>query len=116
MQTLSGQIEQALAQIGAASSLEILDGLRVSVLGKTGLVTEQLKQLGKLPADERKVQGERVNRAKEQLQLAIAARKASLEDAAFDKRLNEERIDVTLPGRNADLGGSHPVTHTLERI
>ena len=116
MDTLGSQIEQALEQIGAASSLEVLDGLRVSLLGKTGLVTEQLKQLGKLPADQRKSQGELVNRAKEQLQAAIAARKLTLEDAAFGKRLAEERVDISLPGRNADLGGIHPVTRTLERI
>src|SRR5450432_793045 len=116
METLGWQIEQALGQIGSASSLETLDGLRVSLLGKAGLVTEQVKQLGKLPADQRKVQGEQVNRAKEQLQQAIAARKCTLEDAALDKRLAEERVDVTLPGRNADLGGIHPVTRTLDRI
>ncbi len=116
MDTLGSQVEQALGQIASAASLDALDGLRVSLLGKTGLVTEQLKQLGKLPTDERKVQGERVNRAKEQLQQAIAARKATLEDSAFDKRLSEERVDITLPGRDADLGGFHPVTRTLDRI
>jgi phenylalanyl-tRNA synthetase alpha chain len=116
MESLSSQVEQALGQIGSAASLETLDGLRVTLLGKTGLVTEQLKQLGKLPADQRKSQGELVNRAKEQLQSAIAARRFTLEDAAFDKRLAEERVDISLPGRNADLGGIHPVTRTLERI
>jgi phenylalanyl-tRNA synthetase alpha chain len=116
METLSDQIERALEQIGSAASLETLDGLRVSLLGKTGLVTEQLKQLGKLPADERKVQGERVNRAKERLQSAIATRKLALEEAVFDKRLAEERIDITLPGRNRDLGSIHPVTRALDRI
>lgn len=115
-ETLGNRIEQALGQIGSASSLEMLDGLRVSLLGKSGLVTEQLKQLGKLPPDERKIHGEQVNRAKEQLQQATAARKAVLENAVFDKRLAEERVDVTLPGRNADLGGIHPVTRALDRI
>ena len=115
-ETLGNRIEQALGQIGSASSLEMLDGLRVSLLGKSGLVTEQLKQLGKLPSDERKTHGEQVNRAKEQLQEAIAARKSVLENATFDKRLAEERLDVTLPGRNADLGGIHPVTRALDRI
>jgi phenylalanyl-tRNA synthetase alpha chain len=90
--------------------------LRVSLLGKSGLVTEQLKALGKLAPEQRKAHGELVNRAKEQLQQAIAARKQVLENAAFDKRLAEERVDVTLPGRNSELGSIHPVSRALERI
>ena len=116
MPDLDQQIESSLTQIAAAPTLDVLDALRVSLLGKSGLVTAQLKQLGKLPADERKAQGERVNRTKERLQQAIAMRKSVLEDAAFDQRLAAERIDITLPGRNVDLGSIHPVTRTLERI
>ena len=113
---LDAQIEQALTQIGTAASLDALDALRVALLGKSGLVTEQLKTLGKLAPDERKAQGALVNRAKERLQDAIAQRKSALEDAAFDARLADEKIDITLPGRNADLGSIHPVTRALERI
>ena len=116
MMELDAQIEQALTQIGTASSLDALDALRVALLGKSGLVTEQLKMLGKLAPDERKAQGALVNRAKERLQDAIAQRKSALENASFDARLAGERIDITLPGRNADLGGIHPVTRALERI
>ncbi|HTI96917.1 MAG TPA: phenylalanine--tRNA ligase subunit alpha [Rudaea sp.] len=113
---LDAQIEQALMQVESASSLDALEALRVALLGKSGLVTEQLKALGKLAPDERKAQGALVNRAKERLQDAIAQRKGVLENAAFDARLAGEKIDITLPGRNADLGGIHPVTRTLERI
>jgi phenylalanyl-tRNA synthetase alpha chain len=113
---LDAQIEQALTQIAAAPTLEALDALRVAWLGKTGHLTEQLKQLGKLPPEQRKAHGEHVNRAKERLQAAIAERKSALENAAFDKRLAEEQVDVTLPGRNASLGSIHPVTRTLDRI
>ena len=116
MTDLDQQIESSSAQIVTAPTLQALDALRVTLLGKSGLLTEQLKQLGKLPAHERKAQGERVNRAKDRLQHAIATRKAMLEDAAFDQRLAGERIDITLPGRNADLGSIHPVTRALERI
>jgi phenylalanyl-tRNA synthetase alpha chain len=110
------QIEQALTQIGSAPTLEALDALRVALLGKSGLVTEQLKALGKLPPEQRKTYGEQVNRAKECLQQAIAERKATLENAAFDKRLAEEQVDVTLPGRRAEVGSIHPVTRALDRI
>ena len=116
MDALEVEVEASLSRIAQASSIAELENLRVGLLGKSGLVTEQLKALGKLAADERKAAGERVNRIKEALQEAISARRTILEEAAFDKRLAEERVDVTLPGRAADLGGVHPVTRALERI
>jgi len=115
-QTLTEQTEHALSQVAAAATLEVLDALRVSLLGKSGLITEQLKALGKLPPDERKTHGERVNRAKETILAAIAARKAVLEAAALRQRLSSERVDVTMPGRNAEHGSLHPLTRALERI
>ena len=115
-QTLTEQTEHALSQVAAAATLEVLDALRVSLLGKSGLITEQLKALGMLPPDERKTHGERVNRAKETILAAIAARKAVLEAAALRQRLSSERVDVTMPGRNAEHGSLHPLTRALERI
>jgi phenylalanyl-tRNA synthetase alpha chain len=106
----------ALADIDAAASLDGLDALRVALLGKSGSITSQLKQLGALPPEQRKAFGEQVNRAKDAVSEAIAARKLRLEDAAFDQRLATERIDVTLPGRGNGVGNLHPVSRTLERI
>jgi phenylalanyl-tRNA synthetase alpha chain len=113
---LDSQIDQALTRIGAASTLDALDALRVSVLGKSGLVTEQLKALGKLPPDQRKAHGETVNRAKERLNEAIVTRRGTLEQAALDQRLLSEQLDITLPGRNAARGSLHPISRTLERM
>mgnify|MGYP002149241156 FL=1 len=109
-------IEPMLAQVAAAETLDALESARVSLLGKSGAVTEQLKALGKLPPDQRKAQGERINVMKERLQDAIAARRSLLEEAAFAQRLASERIDVTMPGRDATVGSLHPITRTLERI
>ena len=106
----------ALAAIAAADSLEALDAQRVALLGKSGTITSQLKQLGTLPADARKAAGEGINRARDAVADAIAARKAVLEEAAFARRLATERIDVTLPGRGDGVGTLHPVSRTLERI
>jgi len=114
--SLTAQVEQALTQIAAAPALDALDALRVHLLGKSGVVTEQLKALGKLPPDQRKAQGEQINRAKERLANAIVERKEALENLAFDKRLAEEQVDITLPGRRAEVGSIHPVTRALERI
>lgn len=116
MNLLSSQLQQALENIRAATSLDQLEVLRISLLGKSGLITEQLKTLGKLPAEERKTRGEQVNRAKEQLQEALIERKRFLEEAEFEARLANEGIDITLPGRAVDRGAIHPVTRTMNRI
>ncbi|HVI57502.1 MAG TPA: phenylalanine--tRNA ligase subunit alpha [Luteimonas sp.] len=107
---------QALADIAAATTPAALEALRVALLGKHGSVTAQLKSLGALPAAERKGAGEAINRARDAIGVALAARKAGLEDAALDARLASETIDVTLPGRDASRGGLHPVSRTMERI
>jgi phenylalanyl-tRNA synthetase alpha chain len=107
---------QALADIAAAQSLDALEHLRVALLGKHGSVTTQLKALGALPAERRKAAGEAINRARDALGAALAARRAALEAAALEARITSETIDVTLPGRNAGLGGVHPVSRALERI
>ncbi len=116
MDALSPQLKQALEHIALAATLEQLDALRVSLLGKSGLVTEQLKALGKLAPDERKTRGAEVNQVKERLQEALAARKTALEEVGFNARLSDERIDITLPGRGVERGAIHPVTRTLGRI
>ena len=108
--------QSALADIRAAASLDALEAQRVSLLGKSGSITGLLKQLGGLPAEQRKAAGEHINRAKDAVAEAIAVRKAALEDAAFAERLATERIDVTLPGRGDGIGNLHPVSRTLERI
>jgi phenylalanyl-tRNA synthetase alpha chain len=109
-------LSQAQTDVAAAGDLRALDDVRVRYLGKSGEFTARLKQLGKLPADERKSAGQAINRAKQSLQSALEARKAELEAAELARRLASEKIDVTLPGRNADRGGLHPVTRTMQRI
>ena len=106
----------AMADIEAAQTPEALEALRVGLLGKQGSITAQLKQLGALPAEQRKAAGEAINLARDAVGQALAARKAVLEDIALDARLAGEAIDVTLPGRTPQRGGIHPVSRTLERI
>ena len=116
MEALATLEQQARQAIAAATDLKILDDIRVQYMGKKGLLTEQLKQLGKLPADERPQAGQAINVAKKQVQAAIEARKTELQSAALAEQLASERIDVTLPGRGQQSGGLHPVTRTLQRI
>lgn len=106
----------ALSQVEAADSVDSVEQLRVSLLGKSGSITSQLKQLGKLAPEQRKAAGATLNQAKKKISDALVQRRAELDQQALDARLANERVDVTLPGRDADRGSEHPVMHTLERI
>jgi phenylalanyl-tRNA synthetase alpha chain len=116
MSAIESLVQQSLGDIAAATSPDLLESLRVALLGKSGTVTAQLKALGSLPPEQRKAAGEAINRARDTLGAALATRKAELDAAALDVRLATESIDVTLPGRNAVRGGVHPVSSTLARI
>jgi phenylalanyl-tRNA synthetase alpha chain len=116
MSDIESLTRSALTEIEAADDLDVLETQRVALLGKHGSITGQLKQLGSLPAEQRKAAGERINRAKEAVAEALAARKRVLEEAAFAERLATERIDISLPGRGNGIGNLHPVARTLERI
>ncbi len=116
MENLDQLVEDGLAAVQQADSLQTLDQVRVDYLGKKGVLTQQLKSLGQLSADERPAAGQKINDVKARVQEAITARKDDLETAAVDQKLASESIDVTLPGRGQDLGGLHPVTRTLQRI
>ena len=116
MNEIESLTSQAQADIDAAMSPDAIEALRIALLGKSGSVTAQLKQLGGLPPDQRKTAGEAINKARDVLAAALAQRKATLEDAVLDRRLASESIDVTLPGINGARGGLHPVSRTLERI
>ena len=108
--------KQALDEVAAATDPAALDTVRVSYLGKKGQLTQQLKQLGALPAAERPAAGQEINRIKARVQQALEARRDALQAAQLDARLASERVDVTLPGRGQPVGGLHPVTITMRRI
>jgi len=113
LEKLVGEAGEAVAR---STDLRALEQVRVHYLGKKGRLTEQMKQLGGLAPEERPRAGQAINEAKQEVQTRIAERKAALEQAALDARLEAEAVDVTLPGRGMAPGGLHPVTRTLERI
>jgi phenylalanyl-tRNA synthetase alpha chain len=108
--------EQALSLAAEALDLAALEQVRVDYLGKKGLVTEQLKLLGGLPAEERPLAGARINEAKDAISQVLAERKFAIENALIAEQLASQTIDISLPGRDDDLGGLHPVTRTMARI
>ncbi len=109
-------VAQAEAAIANADNPQALDDVRVQYMGKKGQLTELLKGLGKLDPSERREAGQQINEAKQQVQTSINARKELLKAEELKAKLEAERLDVTLPGRNAAVGGVHPVTQTIRRI
>ncbi len=116
MDNLTPLAEEAKSAIAGAGDSAALEQLRVDFLGKKGRVTELLKGLGQLSAEERPAAGARINVVKQELQALINERKAALEAAALAEQLGRETLDVTLPGRGQSTGGIHPVTRTIERM
>lgn len=116
MTSLSDLISKAASAIDAANDLAALDAVRVAFLGKKGEITARLKTLGQLPPEERSAAGQEINNAKQDVQVALNARREALEAAAMKARLAADAVDVTLPGRGTSIGGYHPVTRALMRI
>jgi len=113
---LESLVTRTLADIGSSADLAALDAVRVAVLGKKGALTELLKGLGKLPADERRAAGAAINEAKQRVESALEARRDELDAALLQRELATGAIDVTLPGRGQAVGGLHPVTRARLRI
>ncbi|OLU32856.1 phenylalanine--tRNA ligase subunit alpha [Pseudomonas sp. PA27(2017)] len=116
MENLDVLVSQALEAVSHTDDVNALEQLRVHYLGKKGELTQVMKTLGNLSAEERPKAGALINAAKERVQDALNSRKEILESAALSAKLAAERIDVTLPGRGQASGGLHPVTRTLERV
>jgi len=116
MESLDALKDEALSLIAGAGDSATLEQLRVDYLGKKGRLTDLLKGLGKLSAEERPAAGALINQVKQELQETLNSRKATLENDALAAQLAAEGVDVTLPGRRVDVGGLHPITRTIERI
>lgn len=107
---------EALLKIEQAANLKELNDIRVSYLGKKGPITEVLRGMGKLSAEERPKMGALVNEVREEIASKIEAKQQELEAAAINERLASETIDVTLPGRPVKVGNHHPLTRIIEEI
>jgi phenylalanyl-tRNA synthetase alpha chain len=104
------------AALAAAGDLRAWDAVRVAVLGRNGSLTGLLKELGKVPPEQKRARGAALNELKDALTAAIEARKLALEEAALEARLAGERMDVTLPPRLVPSGLVHPISRTMEEM
>ena len=110
------KLAEAIDLVRSAPDAAALQDLRVRYLGKKGAITAQLKGLGALPADERREAGQRINAWKQALEEAIERRRAALERDELQRRLERERVDVTLPGVGFKRGGLHLLTRVVHRL
>ena len=116
MENLEPLANQARSAIAAAQDSATLEQLRVDYLGKKGQLTGLLKGLSNLTPEDRPKAGALINVVKQELQELIGERKTALDATAVKAKLEQESIDVTMPGRAKTVGGVHPVTQTIERM
>ncbi len=108
--------EEALASFSSAADAARLNDLRVKYLGKKGELTAVLKQMGKLSAEERPVMGQLANDVRAALETALEDCSKKLEAAALERRLKEETLDVTIPGKAVSIGRQHPMNIALDEL
>lgn len=107
---------QTLADIHSALDNLSLDAVRVRVLGKKGELTALLKQMGKLSPEERPVMGQLANSVRTALEEKLEQRKSELAAAELDAKLAAEAVDVTIPGKEIEMGHQHPMNKVLQEV
>ena len=107
---------QAIAALNEASSPAALEDLRVRLLGKKGELTAVLKQMGQLSPEERPIMGQIANAVRSEIEATLEARKTAVNAAVLEKKLQEESLDVTIPGTPVVMGKEHPMNQVLQEI
>jgi phenylalanyl-tRNA synthetase alpha chain len=107
---------ELMAAIDSSDTLEALEAVRVSALGKQGSVSALLKTMGGMSPEERQTQGPVINGLRESITSTLAAKKAELETAELSRRLATERIDMTLPAHETPRGTIHPVSQVMDEL
>lgn len=113
---LEAIIKEAQKAVSEANTPAELDAVRVAYMGKKGKVTDLMKGLGALSAEERPAAGQKINLAKQEVQGLINSKIQLLKQAELNAKLSSESIDVSLPGRSTEIGNLHPVSRTIARI
>jgi len=116
MNDLETVAESARAEFARAATPAELEDAKARFLGKAGRITEQLKALGALPAEQKKARGAEINLAKQAIEAALQSRRDALAETQLEAQLAAQSLDVTLPGRTSGGGGIHPVSRAQERI
>ena len=113
---LNAILESAKEKLSAVSSTEALESLRVEFLGKKGALTSILRQMGSLSAEERPIVGALANTVRGEIEELIKEKSAALKGAELLKKLEKEKIDITLPGKSVNLGTLHPLAQVEREL
>jgi len=108
--------EEALRALEQTSDVEQLEEWQRAFLGKKGAVSEMLRGLGSLPAEERPLAGRAANELRAELEAAAEQRGQVLHAEALRQAVQAEQVDVTLPGRPASVGHRHISSRVLCEI
>lgn len=108
--------EAVKKKLGEIKTLQELQELKVKYLGKKGEVTSMLKGLGGMAPEERPIFGQKVNKLREELEKLMERRENQVKEKILEQRLQKEKIDVTMPGKNIELGSIHPITQVIQEV
>jgi phenylalanyl-tRNA synthetase alpha chain len=109
-------VSEAVAAFAVTPDAPALEQAKARYLGKSGVLTELLKGLGKLPPEQRRDSGALINTAKQRIESALEARREALAAGALNSKLAQEALDVSLPGRGRGRGSIHPVMLSWQRV
>lgn len=116
MSTSAALENDALAEVASAHSTAAVREIELKYFGKNGVFTVALASIGSLPPEERKAFGQAINDAKRAVQVAIDSRIESLKSGERSIQFEQERIDVTMPGRPVQAGSPHVLQQTIDKI
>ena len=116
MDDLNPLRQQWLDRIKSAGDSASIEEVRLAALGKKGEISLKMRELGRMSPEERQTTGRALNELRDEIDAALRARRASLDDAALEARLAGEWLDVTLPGRTRPAGTIHPVSQVTEEV
>lgn len=105
-----------IKELDNINSTNELEALRIKYLGKNGILTEQVKKIGTLAAEQRKEFGAATNKLRTEIEELISDKQVMLEDSELNKKLKSEHIDITIPSRSFERGNVHPISKTIEDI
>lgn len=108
--------ENANSEITKAENLQKLNDIRVKYLGKKGELTAVLRGMGSLSPEERPIVGSFVNEARDEIEETIELKEKDLKEKTLQNKLNNEKIDITIPSNKNDIGSVHPITEVIDNI
>ena len=116
MDHLKDLINQAQSDFSLCKSLSDLDHAKAKFIGKSGAITDAMRQLSSIPKEEKPKVGAQINSIKQAIEALLAVRKDEIQSEAMESQLKSELIDVTLPGTKQSTGSLHPISITLQRV